>query len=83
MVNVHGGSDWWQSHLGQDLSSDFPTKPQPQSIPEQAKQAQKHPRKEFEENVLKNVSRRRSLYLPLQRPKAVPWKQMSSQKYRA
>ena len=56
MVNVHGGSDWWQSHLGQDLSSDFPTKPQPQSIPEQAKQGQKHPRKEFEENVLKNVS---------------------------
>lgn len=65
MVNVHGGSDWWQSHLGQDLSSDFPTKPQPQSIPEQAKQAQKHPRKEFEENVLKNVSHR-LLRLPLQ-----------------
>lgn len=60
MVNVHGGSEWWQSHVGKDLSSDFPTKLQPQSIPGQGKQgARKDPRKEFEENVLKNVSLKR------------------------
>ena len=46
--------------MGKDLSSDFPTKLQPQSIPGQGKQgARKDPRKEFEENVLKNVSLKR------------------------
>ena len=57
MAHVQGGSDWWQSHLGKDLSSDFPTKPQPESMPDQAKQGRPNPRKDFEENVLKNVSR--------------------------
>ena len=56
VVNVQGGSEWWQSHVGKDLSSDYPTKPQPQSMPDQAKQGRPDPRKEFEENVLKNVS---------------------------
>ena len=54
--HVQGGSEWWQSHVGKDLSADFPTKPRPESIPDSAKQGRPNPRKDFEENVLKNVS---------------------------
>ena len=57
MVNAQGGSEWWQSHVGKDLSSDFPTKPRLESVPDQARQGRPNPRKDFEENVLKNVSR--------------------------
>ncbi len=53
---VQGGSEWWQSHVGKDLSADFPTKPRPESMPDSAKQGRPNPRKDFEENVLKNVS---------------------------
>lgn len=56
VVNVQGGSEWWQSHVGQDLSQQFPTKPRPESMPNQAAHGRPNPRKEFEENVLKNVS---------------------------
>ena len=59
-MNVQGGSEWWQSHLGQDLSQQFPTKPRPESVPDQAAHGRPNPRKEFEENVLKNVSHRAS-----------------------
>lgn len=59
VVSVQGGSEWWQSHVGKDLSADFPTKPRPESMPDNAKQGRPNPRKDFEENVLKNVRRTR------------------------
>lgn len=42
--------------MGKDLSADFPTKPRPESMPDSAKQGRPNPRKDFEENVLRNVS---------------------------
>lgn len=62
-VGVHN-SEWWRSHVGQDLSSNFPVPEQP-VVPEAWRQKEetaegKHeekpnPRKEFEANVLRQV----------------------------
>ncbi|CAL8467465.1 g7003 [Coccomyxa elongata] len=63
-VGVHN-SDWWRSHVGQDLSSSFPVPEQPAVVPEAWRQKKetaegKHeerpnPRKEFEANVLRQA----------------------------
>lgn len=58
--------EWWRSHVGQDLSHSFPVPEQPPIIPEQwrkkkeaaeGKQDERpNPRKDFEANVLRQVS---------------------------
>lgn len=62
---LQGNSEWWAKNVGRDLSEKYPVQPQPPAMPEQWKKKQEeahghtqpaNPRKEFEENVLKQVS---------------------------
>ena len=63
-LGVHN-TEWWRSHVGQDLSNNFPIPEQPPVVPEAWRQKKetaegKHeekpnPRKEFEANVLRQV----------------------------
>jgi hypothetical protein len=63
---VHN-SEWWRSNVGQDLSNSFPVAEQPPLVPEQWRKKKEaaegkteerpNPRKNFEENVLRQVTR--------------------------
>ena len=69
-VEGRGGSDWWAANVGQDLSDRFPPPKQAAAAAQAPGEGQPHPRKQFEEHVLRQVPvlptlRQRELGVPV------------------